>query len=457
MKKKSVLRRQPCVSFGGQADTSASGVHPVSHACNKSTNVLFSAARSLSALACLGLIVLSTGCAAASKRASQERLPALEPRVLGSTPTTEALARLARTKEKGKDNILFALTFNEPPPKELMPNWTSLDYAFSKVAGSGITYLPMDYFNIERSPTALPTTAAATMTSGTKQPLTRVNITEIDEKNRKLEYSTFQYTDVPGAEETWKAAANADGSPARYMRLRMALAFDRDVRTTNRGVILRALAKVGTEQIEPQVDISDESDTGRITVKLSIAEELGNIGPHSVVVTADVTRLGAEDRFGLIVSSNGGVYYDKATVSHGLAAAVDEAVGHAVFVLLCKVMNVNYEQFLAPPSSGLGISGRTEPDHTSSTRVFRVVKTGSHQFSSGDRLSVLDIHGNSVTIKLENPGSGSAATERRLFVGDRVFVRDASLAETLSVDLVAIRFGTTAEFRETVMAPSNAR
>ncbi|MBX7134045.1 MAG: hypothetical protein K1X67_15335, partial [Fimbriimonadaceae bacterium] len=152
-----------------------------------------------------------------------------------------------------------------------------------------------------------------------------------------------------------------------------------------------------------------------------------------------------------------GVYYDKATVSHGLAAAVDEAVGHAVFVLLCKVMNVNYEQFLTASSSGLGISGRTEADHTSSTRVFRVVKTGSHEFSSGDRLSVLDIHGNSVTVKLENPGSGNAATERRLFVGDRVFVRDASLAETLSVDLVAIRFSTTAEFRETVMAPSNAR
>lgn len=429
----------------------------MSHRRKKSRSIVLSAARVLSALTCIGVIVLNTGCAAASKRASEERLPALEPRVLGSTPTTEALAKVARTKEKGKDNLLFSLTFVEPPPKELMPSWTTLDRAFSQVAGSGITYLPMDYFNIERSPTALPTTAAATMTSGTKQPLTRVNITEIDEKNRKLEYSTFQYTDVPGAEETWKAAANADGSPARYLRLRMALAFDRDVRTTNRGVILRALAKVGAEQIEPQVDVSDESDTGRITVRLGYVEENGNIGPHNVVVTADVTRLGAEDRFGLIVSSNGGVYYDKATVSHGLAAAVDEAVGHAVFVLLCKVMNVNYEQFLTPSSSGLGISGRTEADHTSSTRVFRVVKTGSHEFSSGDRLSVLDIHGNSVTVKLENPGSGNAASERRLYVGDRMFVRNASLAETLSVDLVAIRFGTTAEFRETVMAPSNAR
>lgn len=429
----------------------------MSHPHKQSPSIVFSAVRVLSALTCIGMIVLNTGCAAASKRASEERLPALEPKVLGSTPTTEALAHLARTKEKGKDNLLFSLTFVEPPPKELMPSWTTLDRAFSQVAGSGITYLPMDYFNIERSPTALPTTAAATMTSGTKQPLTRVNITEIDENNRKLEYSTFQYTDVPGAEETWQTAANADGSPARYLRLRMALAFDRDVRTTNRGVILRALAKVGTEQFEPQLDVSDESDTGRITVRLGYVEENGNIGPHNVVVTADVTRLGAEDRFGLIVSSNGGVYYDKATVSHGLAAAVDEAVGHAVFVLLCKVMNVNYEQFLTSPSSGLGISGRTEPDHTSSTKVFRVVKTGSHEFSSGDRLSVLDIHGNSVTVKLEHPGSGSPATERRLFVGDRVFVRDSSLAETLSVDLIAIRFGTTAEFRETVMAQSNAR
>jgi len=429
----------------------------MSHSCDKSTNVVSSAVSFLCALACLGLIVVNTGCAFASKRASEERLPLLEPKVLGSTPTTEALAKLARSKEKGKDNLLLSLTFNEPPPKELMPSWTTLDHAFSQVAGSGITYLPMDFFNIERSPTALPTREYATMTSGAKQSLIRVSITDSDEKNRKLEFATFQYTDVPGSEETWKSAANADGSPARYLRLRMALAFDRNIRTTNRGVILRALAKVGTEQIEPQADISDESDTGRITVSLGYVEENGNIGPHNVIVTADVTRLSAEDRFGLIISSNGGIYYDKATVSHGLAGAVNEAVGHAVFVLLCKVMNMNYEQFLMPPSSALNRSGRTEPSNTSSTKVFRVVKTGSHEFSSGELLSVLNIHGNSVTVKLENPSSGSAATERRLFVGERVFVRDSLLAETLSVDLVAIRFGTTAEFRETIMAPSNAR
>lgn len=429
----------------------------MSHSCDKSTNVVSYAVRALCALACLGLIVLNTGCAAASKRASEERLPLLEPKVLGSTPSTEALAKLARSKEKGKDNLLIALTFNEPPPKELLPSWTTLDRAFSQVAGSGITYLPMDFFNIERSPTLLQLTAGAAMSSGSKELLTKLIVTGKDNLGNHVDAPIYQYTPLPGVEETWKAAANADGSPARYMRLRMALAFDRDVRTTNRGVILRALAKVGTEQIEPQADISDESDTGRITVSLSYVGEHGSIEPHHVIVTADVTRLSAEDRFGLIISSNGGIYYDKATVSHGLAGAVNEAVGHAVFVLLCKVMNVNYEQFITPPSSGLGISGRTEPDHTRSTKVFRIVKTGSHEFSSGDRLSVMDVHGNSVTVKLDNPRSGTTATERRLFVGDRVFVRDSSLAETLSVDLVAIRFGTTAEFRETVMAPSNAR
>jgi len=408
----------------------------------------------ISAITCFLLIVpmliLNSGCAPASSRATEEQLPRLEPRVLGATTTTDALAKLARIREKGKNNLLFSLTFVEPPPKELMPSWTSLDQAFSQVAGSVITYLPMDYFNTIRNPTPLPTDSSATMTTGEKEILVTNSAGELVSNTLA---STLR---------TWKAAENSDGSEARYLRLRMALAFDRDIKTSNKGIILRALAKVGTEQIEPQIDISNESYTGRITVKLGYVVETGSIGPHAVTVTADVARLGAEDRFGLIISSNGGQYYDKATVSHGLAAAVDEAVGHAVFVLLCKVMGLNYEQFLASTGNGgaslqLATLGRTEPGNTSSSTTYRIISGGSHNFSSGDTWVVRRVEGNSVILEVDSEKDPASKTQKRLHVGDFIRIRDESLREDRWVELLDIKFGTTAEFRETVMAPSNAR
>lgn len=379
------------------------------------------------------------GCAAAGHRASPERLPKLTPRVLSTTSTNLALASLSKAKEPGKDNMLFSLTFVEPPPKELMPSWATLDNAFSQLAGTGITYLPMDFFNLRRQPTPLPSNAAAMMTSGDPK-------VPVEDGNGVIRYQLLDHVKT-----TFADAMGKDGK-LQYLRLRMSLAYDRGVQTRNRGLIIRALAKVGAEEIEPDINVNDDSETGRITVTLGYVDENGAIGKHNVIVNTDVTRLGAEDRFGMIVSSNGGVYYDKATVSHGLAGAVNETVGHAVFILLSKVMGLNYEQLLAESAGGPAImaTGKSEPGGTSSIKTIRVVKGAEHDFGTGERLAVIDIHGNSVVV--QSVAADGSVSDRRLFVGDRLFVRDSRLGEVRSVDLRAIQFGTTAEFRETIMA-----
>lgn len=412
---------------------------------------MFTLTRTLGALS-LAALSCSAACMPASMRASPDKLPALEPKVLGSTPTTEALARLAKIKEKGKKNLLFSLTFNEAPPKELMPSWTSLDHAFSRLAGSGITYLPMDYFNTSRDPVAVPSRDATVMTNGS-----------LEMWFRNLQTGGPAYVaDWPFAKKLIEDTDNADKTHAAYYRLRMALALDRDVQTRNRGLILRALAKVGAENIEPQFDFSDDKDVGRLTVNLGYVLENGTMGPHNVVVTADVTRLSAEDRFGLIISSNGGQYYDKATVSHGLTEAVNEVVGHAVFVLVSRVMGIPYEQVLDSVKAGddtsrAPVMGRTEPGNTGSSALFRVLNNQTHRFSSGERLTVREIHGNSVVVEMISPAPGALPTRKRLYVGDFVRVHDAAADEVVWAELRAIRFGTTAEFLEGVMAPSDAR
>src|SRR5688500_5494774 len=82
------------------------------------------------ALTLLLAVAMLGGCAGASKRAGPDALAPLDPKVLGATQASEALEALAHKKKRGENNMIFALSFAEAPPKELLTSWSTLESAF---------------------------------------------------------------------------------------------------------------------------------------------------------------------------------------------------------------------------------------------------------------------------------------------------------------------------------------
>ena len=420
------------------------------------------------------------GCETASKRASADKLPPLDVQVLGATPASDELEALARQKTPGKDNMLFVLTFAEAPPKDLLTSWGTLEYAFARLADRGIRYMPWDALlshyeevnSVYAAPVQLAPGAGIAVNGRHTSYVIRPagprakdgGTVDVDREVTEVARNEFKDAFEHNKNRLGSVASSQPGRPLQtptnpeFFNLRMSLNFDRDLKTSNQGVILRALAKVGTEDIEPSAEISNEITTGKITVQLGALDADGVLTPYNVIVTADVVKLGADDRFGLIVSSNGGYYYDKATVSHGIAGAVNEAVGHAVFVLLCKHMGLDYRAVMeqtrrtggllpaAPPLSGQALAA---PGDVHS--VYPVTAGTSHRCPGGMSFSVAQVDGNSLIVDIAGPNA-QALDHRRMRVGDAFNISDETLNESRQVQLVEILYGTTGRFRETLLA-----
>jgi hypothetical protein len=261
-------------------------------------------------------------------------LPAIAPRVLSDSAADETLKTLARLKQPGVKNMVLALSYNEALPAELPSVPTMLESLLVHLVPSGIRYLPWDYFNATRAPIFF---AKNTGIANPAVPV--INVPEGGDPQEALANSGFT--------RLMMTLKNRDGTLPRFLRLRIDVTVDKDIRAVNRGVILRALAQIGSQYAEGNLDIDNDEAVSRITVTLTLLNEAGDLNDNSVVVTADVVRLGAGDRLGVIVAGNGVSVYEKATGAHGMAAAMRETLGHAVFVLVCKLLDFDHEKVLA--------------------------------------------------------------------------------------------------------------
>jgi len=277
------------------------------------------------------VFVAPTGCANASRRVNP---PIVTPRVVSDSPADDALKALAQKKTIGTDNIIFALSYVEAGPAELPSLPTMLESLLSNLVSSGIRYLPWDYFNTNKAPMFFPKNVGI---ANPAKP--QIVVPEGVSPEVAIAKSDFA--------QLLTKHRNADGTLPKYLRLRIDVTVDKDVRTVSRGVIVRALAKFGSEYAEGNLDVDSQESATRVTCTLTLLTENGDLHESSVVVTADVVRIGAGDKLGVIVAGNGLNVFEKATAAQGMAAAMRETVGHALFVLVCKLLRVEHEAVLA--------------------------------------------------------------------------------------------------------------